>query len=82
MRRRIQIQGCYNFLASMTRVATATLISIPRRALPVADALVRDLVVERVRPQRRVGERRRDGRVVDEAELLHHEELPVKVNKL
>ena len=43
---------------------------------------MRHLVVKRVGPEGRVGERRRDGRVVDEAELLHHEELSVKVNKL
>ena len=49
---------------------------IPRGALSVADALVRYLVVERVGPDRRVGQRRRNGRVVDEPELLHHEKLP------
>jgi hypothetical protein len=36
-----------------------------------------DLEVEGVGPDGRVGERCRNGAVVDEAELLHHEELTV-----
>ena len=36
-----------------------------------------DSVVERVGPERRVGDGRGDGAVVHEPELLHHEELPV-----
>ena len=46
-------------------------------ALAVADALVWDLVVEGVWPHGGVREGSGDGGVVDEAELLHHEELPV-----
>ena len=49
----------------------------PGGALPPAYALVRDLVVEGVRPDRRVGDRRGDAGVVDEAELAHHQELAV-----
>ena len=42
-----------------------------------AGAAVRDPVVERVRPQGRVGLRRDHAAVVQEAELLHHDELRV-----
>jgi hypothetical protein len=38
---------------------------------------VRHLVVERVGPDGRVGQRRGDRGVVDESKLLHHEKLPV-----
>lgn len=48
-----------------------------RAALLGADALVRRLVVQRVGPERRVGEGRHHGGVVAEPELLHHEKLAV-----
>ena len=38
---------------------------------------MRDLIVEGVRPDRWVGDRRGDAGVVDEAKLAHHQELPV-----
>ena len=44
---------------------------------PVPNALVRDLVVECVGPDWRVGDGGGDAGVVDEAELAHHQELAV-----
>ena len=48
-----------------------------RATLPGADARVRHLIIERVRPDGRVAQRCCHARVVDEAELLHHQELAV-----
>lgn len=45
--------------------------------LSIAVALVWHPEVQRVRPQRRITERRRDGGVVEEGLLLHHKELIV-----
>ena len=38
---------------------------------------MRSLIIEGVRPNRRMGRRRYEGWIVDEAELRHHEELAV-----
>ena len=43
---------------------------------PVANALMWYLVVERVGPQWRVGDRRSYAGIVDKPELAHHQELP------
>lgn len=52
-------------------------IAARRTVLVDAAARVRHLVVERVRPERRIRERRHHRRVVDEAELLHHQKLAI-----
>ena len=52
-------------------------VAAGRTVLVVAVARVRHLVVERVRPQRRIRERGHHRRVVHEAKLLHHQKLPV-----
>ena len=49
----------------------------PGWALPSSDTFVRDLEVQRVRPDRRIGKRRRNRTVVNESEFLHHQELTV-----
>lgn len=52
-------------------------VAARRTVLVVTGARVRHLVVERVRPQRRIDERRHHRRVVHETKLLHHQELTV-----
>lgn len=52
-------------------------VAAGRALLQVAVAAVRHAEVERVRPQRRVLQRSRDGRVVEESLLFHHGELVV-----
>merc|ERR550539_10341 len=47
------------------------------RESPLTKALVRDLIVQGVGPERRVAHGGSDGAVVDKAELSHHEELSV-----
>merc|ERR550534_588836 len=49
-------------------------------SLTRANAAMGHLVIERIGPQWRVAGRCRHGRVVNETELLHHEELAVPSN--
>ena len=51
-----------------------------RAALACAHATVRHLVVQRVRPNRRIAEGSGHAGVVNKAKLLHHEKLAIPAN--